>query len=113
MGVVGIELCRRDREGLLVEGQLAEAMKTRYRRRPVEVWMMKTDWTVTVARNAKMTGESSSMGGKKRKLVVKYEEALEEEESGDDLLVVNLSPRKPNDLIRPYYIRTHEYVTWH
>ena len=29
-----------------------------------------------MARKAKMTGESSSMGGKKRKLVVKYEEAL-------------------------------------
>ena len=111
-GVVGIELCRSGWQGLLVEFSLAEVLKNRYRRRPVEVRMVETDWTVTMTANAKIREASPRREGKKRKPVVKYEEGYEEEERGDDLFAVNLSPRKPDDLMSPYSMRMYENVLW-
>lgn len=61
--------------------------------------------------SSRSPAKTSSREGKTR-LVVKYEETYEEEESGDDLFAVDLTPRKPDDMLSPYSMRTHEYVPW-
>lgn len=61
--------------------------------------------------SSRSPAKSSSKEGKKNP-VVKYEEACEEESSGDDLFAVNLSPRKPDDMLSPYSVRTHGYIPW-
>lgn len=64
--------------------------------------------------SSRSPAKSSSKEGKNGP-VVKCEKTYEEtyeEESGDDLFAVNLSPRKPEDMLSPYSMRTREYVPW-
>lgn len=70
----------------------------------------KKDKSKSKETSSRSLAKSSSMEGKTRQ-VVKYEETYEEE-SGDDLFAVNLGPRKPDDMLSPYSVRTHEYVPW-
>lgn len=56
--------------------------------------------------------QSSSKEPKRGKLVAKYEKACAEEESGGALFAVDLKPSKPDDLMRPYSRRMHDYMPW-
>lgn len=60
---------------------------------------------------SRSSAKTSSREGK-TKPVMEYEETYEEEESDDDLFAINLTPRKPDDMLSPYSMRTHGYVPW-